>query len=156
MVRMSWVVAAACLLAVGCGKKADDSSTDAGSAAASAAPAGAQNEVATFADMIPQSGTRRVLQPLTVRQAPDPNAAVLTRLSVGQLVDLKGSRGAWMMVMWPSGVGQLSPGWVDLSINDPRAANVERDAGATPSASASTKPAASGSRPIVRLPTRKK
>lgn len=72
------------------------------------------NAVATYPDMVPQSGTKQLLQPFTVYQAPDTASAVLTRVSVGQWINLKGSRGNWMLIEWPSGVGQMSPGWIEV------------------------------------------
>jgi hypothetical protein len=88
------------------------------------------SEVVTYPSMITQRGTRRVLQPISVFQAADPKSKELTRLGVGTFVNLKASYGSWTLIDWPSGVGQLAPGWIELRPNDSHlAAATEIDAG---------------------------
>jgi hypothetical protein len=97
----------------------ESGATAIGVAPTSTAAAGA---VASYPDMVAQSGTKQLLQPFTVYQAADTSSAVLSRVSVGQWINLKGSRGNWMLIEWPSGVGQMSPGWIELrgGVNDTR------------------------------------
>lgn len=128
--------------------------------------------------MMPYSGTVRLRQTFKVLQAPDPKSTKLTDLGVGTFVDLKGACGNWMQIMYPSGVGQLSPGWIELrSPNDSRVeltvrdsgtpppdaspadasagdASAEPDAGAIPDAAAPADAGATpdGGRPIIRIP----
>ena len=143
---LSAMVVAVMLLGAQC-KKGEEASGTSGSAAPppppppdTAAPA-ADGEVATYPNMVQQGGTVRLLQPFQVRQAADPNSKLLTGLAAGTLVDLKGSYGNWMMIMWPSGVGQLSPGWIELrSVTDNRVTQVTRDAGAVDAAVARPDP----------------
>ena len=132
---VSAMLAAAMILGPGC-KKSEDPAAAGGSAAPVTPPpeatgaAPTTDEVATYPNMTPQGGTVRLLQSFQVRQAADSNSKLLTGLSAGTLVDLKGSYSNWMMIMWPSGVGQLSPGWIELrSVNDNRVTQVVRDAG---------------------------
>lgn len=121
------MMAVALLVGPGCKKSdptpsgaPDQSGTTIGLAQGGVAPAN-PNAVATYPDMVPQSGTKQLLQPFTVYQAPDTAAAVLTRVSTGQWINLKGSRGNWMLIEWPSGVGQMSPGWIEVrSASDSR------------------------------------
>lgn len=82
-----------------------------GAAPTASAAAGA---VATYPDMVTQSGTKQLLQPFTVYQAADTASPVLAHVSVGQWINLKGSHANWMLIDWPSGVGQMSPGWIEL------------------------------------------
>lgn len=133
---LSAMVAAVLLLGAQCKKGGDAGGTTGEAAPPPPAPAdtGAagpeSGEVTTYPNMVPQGGTVRLLQSFQVRQAADPNSKLLTGLSAGTLVDLKNSYGNWMMIMWPSGVGQLSPGWIELrSVNDNRVTQVTRDAG---------------------------
>ena len=97
-----------------------------------------------------------MLQPFTVHQAADAASPVLsTRRHGDERPDLKGSFSNWMLIEYPSGVGQLSPGWIELrSVNDPR---VTQDAErARPSDRRRGRP--SGAYPVliqIRLPPKK-
>src|SRR4051794_36782556 len=95
------------LLLVACGHKnettpsanPDQSGTSAiGATPTTSAPAGA---VASYPDMVPQSGTKQLLQAFTVYQAADTTSPVLSRVSPGQWINLKGSHGNWMLIEWP-------------------------------------------------------
>lgn len=163
------IVAAALAGVVGC-KKGEEAGTAAATSGGSEAPpaggdpnAAAAGAVPTsFPDMVPQGGTRKLLQSFTVKQAPDPNSPTLTRLGAGTLVDLKGSKGNWMLIMWPSGVGQLSPGWIELQFGDTTKTSIVTrpvvDAGAPPPVvDAGPPPADAGPRrPAIRIPLPKK
>jgi hypothetical protein len=122
------VLLAASLLCVGCGKKDDASAVPVGTEQGAtptppaATPAAlAAGQVATYPGQVQQGGTVRLLQPFTVHQAADINSPVLTHVGVGQWINLKASYSNWMLIEWPSGVGQMSPGWIELrGISDPR------------------------------------
>jgi hypothetical protein len=174
------LVVLASALATGCKKKEETSGAAASAAPAESAPAAAADtaapstDVATYPNMTPQGGTVRLLQPFKVHQAADATSPTIASLGVGTLVDLKNSYSNWMMIMWPSGVGQLSPGWIELrTISDNRvtqvtgqtAASATPVASAVPSAvpSASAAPTASAAasasapvRPVFKIPVRKK
>jgi hypothetical protein len=94
-----------------------------------AAPTADPNAVASYPNMVAQGGTVTTSQAIKVHQAADPNSTVLTRLGPGTAVERKGSVGEWMLINWPSGVGQLSPGWVLAASLGP-AVVVVTDAGA--------------------------
>ncbi|MEO7328327.1 MAG: hypothetical protein ABI193_07100 [Minicystis sp.] len=122
------VLLAASLLCVGCGKKdggtapaGTDQAAGATPPATTAAAAPAAGEVTTYPGQVQQGGTVRLLQPFTVHQAADINSPTLTHVGVGQWINLKASYSNWMLIEWPSGVGQMSPGWIELrGISDPR------------------------------------
>jgi hypothetical protein len=122
------VLLAASLLCAGCGKK-DGGTAPAGTDQGATPPASAANtpttpaagEVASYPGQVQQGGTVRLLQPFTVHQAADINSPTLTHVGVGQWINLKASYSNWMLIEWPSGVGQMSPGWIELrGISDPR------------------------------------
>ncbi|MFO0758573.1 MAG: hypothetical protein U0359_18920 [Byssovorax sp.] len=118
----------AATLCAGCGKKDDGGAAPAGTDQGAAAPgstgaaaAPANGEVASYPGQVQQGGTVRLLQPFTVHQAADINSPVLSHVGVGQWINLKASYSNWMLIEWPSGVGQMSPGWIELrGISDPR------------------------------------
>jgi hypothetical protein len=122
--------AASLALLVGC-KKSDDSSSASTAAPAAATGAAAAPGAAPAAgdigtcptQEVPMGGTVKLLRAFTVKQAPDPMSPRLTNLGPGTFVDLKASCGNWMKIMYPVGVGQLGPGWVELrEIQNPTAA----------------------------------
>ena len=136
------------------------------------AGAAGSSEVATYPTQIPFGGTVRLLRPFQVYQAADPGSKVLGGLAAGTLVDLKASFSNWMLINWPSGIGQLSPGWIQLpNINDSRVRVETRDAGvadaavpvvdaavpvvdaAVPVVDAAA-PRRDGGRPLLRIPRR--
>jgi hypothetical protein len=118
-------------LLTGCPKKDSDSGGGATTTAAAAATPGAAPAAAAPAagevaacptQEVPQGGTVKLLHSFAVHQAPDPLSARLTNLGPGTFVDLKGSCGNWMKIMYPIGPGQLGPGWVELrEIQNPTA-----------------------------------
>ncbi|MBI4700230.1 MAG: hypothetical protein HY744_03520 [Deltaproteobacteria bacterium] len=89
--------------------------------------AASEGDVKTdYPNMIPQRETVRLLRNFTVYAAADPNSRKITGLAVGTLVNLKASYGGeWMLIDWPSGVGQLSPGWIQVRLVDNRVQKVE-------------------------------
>jgi hypothetical protein len=62
-----------------------------------------------------------ILKQFTVHQAADLASPTLTRVGRGTFVNVKATYSNWMLIEYPSGVGQMSPGWIDLrSVYDPR------------------------------------
>lgn len=150
-------------IAAGCKKdKASETApaTEAAPVAAtaepSAAPSAAPGEVASYPGMTPESGrTVRLLQPFVVHQAAENSSPTLSKLGVGTLVNLKGSYSNWMLIEWPSGVGQLSPGWIELRSNDNRVQQVVADAGTTVADAGAVVDAGAAEdagRPRIRIP----
>lgn len=139
---MLTLMVAGTLLVAGCSKKEETTSQDTPPPPPAAEPAAADNPaaggVAQYDDMVPQGGTKRTLQNFTVFQAADPGSTVLTRLAPGTLINLKGSHGNWMLIEWPSGVGQLSLGWIELRANDSRVAEATPAPATTTTTSAAT------------------
>lgn len=125
-------MAASLLLAAGCKKDDESAFVDAsvgmpmGDAAAAPAPTPA---VLMYTDMIPQSGSRPITQAYTVYQGADVGSPVLGKVVPGQTVNLKASRGTWMLVDWPSAMGQSSSGWIDMRSAAPAPTAVHTDAG---------------------------
>lgn len=172
---LSFVVAVTLAFSAGCQSSEEAPKADspppppADPAAAQTAAPAASGEVANYANMVVQSGTVTTQQNIKVYQAADPNSTLLTTLGPGTLVERKGSYGDWMLIHWPSGVGKLSPGWVqtlylgsvpkvtvDAGTQAPQdAGGAPVDAGkpATPDASAPP-PDAGRPRPIIKLPTK--
>jgi len=66
--------------------------------------------------------TRQTLQSFTVKQAADSNAATIGHVSVGTWINIKASYSNWFLIEFPTGVAQLSPGWIELrgGVSDPR------------------------------------
>jgi len=71
-------------------------------------------EVETYPEMTKAGGTFRLLRPFSVHQAADVNSKKLTGLARGTLVDFKNFHRDWIMIDWPSGPGELSPGWIQI------------------------------------------
>jgi hypothetical protein len=114
---------------LGIGKGKDSAEASASASAATPAPtpvadldAGAlkDGEVATYPTQTPQGGTRVLNQGFVVYQAADRTSKVLGNLAPGTWVNLKASLANWLLIEWPSGVGQLSPGWIEATVNDRR------------------------------------
>lgn len=136
---MTLALAGMLLLSAGCKKDEETAVTDTPAPpplpSASAATVGANaGDVASYPSMTPQRGTRRLLQPFVAYQAADAKSAEVARIEPGTVVTFKANYGAWMMVSWPKADGQLSLGWLELKVNDTRAAVVAEgtivDAGA--------------------------
>jgi hypothetical protein len=86
-----------------------------------AAPADTST-VASYPDEVPLGTvTVEVLQEFAVHQAADLNSPVIAHVGHGEYINAKATHSSWMRIEYPSGVGQLSPGWVDLrNVLDPR------------------------------------
>jgi hypothetical protein len=109
-------------LGAACGKKADDSGTsDTSTPPAPPAPTGATpqaGEIARYPDEVPMGGTKKTLVSFTIYQAADQSSPVVSRIGPGTFINLKASHSSWMLIEYPSGVGQLSPGWINLDRHD--------------------------------------
>lgn len=72
--------------------------------------------VASYPDQVPMGhATIELLQPFTVHQAADHTSPEIAQVGRGTLINVKATHSSWMLIEYPSGVGQLSPGWVDLA-----------------------------------------
>ena len=92
-----------------------------GTPPAPAAPAA--GAVATYPNQVNMGSiTRQTLQSFTVKSAADNTAATIGHVSVGTWINIKASYSNWFMIEFPTGVGQLSPGWIELrgGVSDPR------------------------------------
>ena len=178
------VVAATLSIGIGCKGSEEVTKTDApppppAEQPATTATAAASGEVASYPTQVVAGGTVTTPQNIKVYQAADPASTLLTTLGPGTLVETKARYGDWMLINWPSGVGKLSPGWVQSAyLMAPKViADAGADAAAAPTASASSTaqipvptatatataaPTATASatattkvRPIIKLPTKK-
>ncbi len=84
--------------------------TDTSSAAAS----DGDDKVAEYPEMTKMGGTVKLLKSFNVHQAADLSSKKLTGLAANTLVDLKGNYKDWVLIHWPSGPGELSPGWIHI------------------------------------------
>jgi hypothetical protein len=82
--------------------------------AASASAEPAKDEVKRYGDKEQdESGTVRVIfANAKVFNEADDSTPHISTLSLGTLVNRKARYGNWMLVDWPSGPGELSPGWI--------------------------------------------
>ncbi|MBW2453234.1 MAG: hypothetical protein JRI68_01935 [Deltaproteobacteria bacterium] len=71
-------------------------------------------DVETYPEMTKAGGTFRLLKSFQVYRAADESSTRLTGLAAGTLVDFKHFYRDWIMIHWPSGPGQLSPGWIHI------------------------------------------
>ena len=113
---------AACKKSDPTGGTAPDNSGAVGTAP-SAAEAPAAGAVTTYPNQVNMGSiTRQTLQSFTVKQSADNNSATIGHVSVGTWINIKASYSNWFMIEFPTGVGQLSPGWIELrgGVSDPR------------------------------------
>lgn len=102
------------------------------------AAAPAAGEVASYPTQVNMgSTTRQTLQAFTVKQAADNNSATVGHVSVGTWINIKASYSNWYLIEFPTGVGQLSPGWIELrgGVSDPR---LNQNTAATPTTTTTT------------------
>jgi hypothetical protein len=146
--------------------------TETASAAPSADAPPAEDEVTRYPDEVPGGGTYRLLKNFVVYKAADVTSKELGRVAQGTLVNLKSTHANWMLVEWPSGIGELSLGWIEAKRFDPSVketsdkidasvkdaandATVKTDASTTPDAGVKTDAgvkADGGRRPIGKIP----
>lgn len=114
---------AACKKSDPTGGTAPDNSGAVGTTPATDTPAA--GAVVTYPNQVNMGSiTRQTLQSFTVKSAADNNAATIGHVSVGTWINIKASYSNWFMIEFPTGVGQLSPGWIELrgGVSDPRLA----------------------------------
>jgi hypothetical protein len=128
------LMAAVLVLGVGCRRKeeapAPEKTTAApappppANTAAAAAPTASADpgQVASYPDEVSLGTvTVEVLKDFAVHQAADLSSPILTHVGGGEYINLKATHSNWMKVEYPSGPGQLSPGWIDMrNAFDPR------------------------------------
>jgi len=128
---LTLMMAASLALGVGACKKKDAPDTTApdtsgntiGTPAPTTTEPPATGEVASYPNQVKMGSlTRQTLQPFTVKQAADNSSATIGHVSVGTWINIKASYSNWFLVEFPTGVGQLSPGWIELrgGVSDPR------------------------------------
>ena len=134
---------------------------------AGAAPA--EGEVTSYPGEVPLGGTYVLRRNMQVHAAADAGSKVITGLSAGTWVEGKSTYAGWTKIMWPSGVGQLSPGWIHAHArNNTEVFKEEKDAGldagvrdaavdvAVPDAAAVVDAGGDGGRrPVIRIPPRR-
>ena len=149
-------------------KKKDDDEEAKPAETAEEAPA--TGDVQRYPDMVRAGGTYILKKTFHVYQAADLASTKITSLAPGTLVNFLYRHGGWIMVDWPSGPGQLSPGWIHEQWNSPNlkkqdlpdaGKTVEVDAGKVeepPDAGKveETKDAGPKIRPKLRIPGLKK
>lgn len=134
---VSVIMATALLASAGCKKKADPEPPPPAAtpapppppppAPAPTASAPGPGEVQRYADEV-QIGhaTVELLQQFHVHQAADLNSPTLTTVGRGTLINVMATHSNWMLIEYPSGVGVMSPGWIDLrNIYDRRVRQVK-------------------------------
>jgi hypothetical protein len=77
-----------------------------------------EGEIETYPEMTKAGGTFRLLRSFNVYQAADEGSKKLSGLARNTLVDFKFFYKDWIMVDWPSGPAELSPGWIHLRSQD--------------------------------------
>jgi hypothetical protein len=105
------------------GAAPDNSGATLGTPPVAAAPAA--GEVSSYPTQVNMGSiTRQTLQSFTVKQGADNNSATIGHVSVGTWINIKASYSNWFLIEFPTGVGQLSPGWIELrgGVSDPRLA----------------------------------
>lgn len=117
---------------------ASSSTASASSASGSSSTGAAEGDVVTYPDQVPQSGSYVLRKSFVVYQAADLNSKELGRLAAKTIINLKATYSNWMLVDWPSGIGELSPGWIQVRLNDPnlQVSKDPPDAGTKPDAAA--------------------
>lgn len=94
-------------------------SSSASSADSSSATGVSEDDVVTYPDQVPQSGSYVLRKSFVVYRAADLNSKELGRLAQNTIINLKATYSNWMLVEWPSGIGELSPGWIQVRMHDP-------------------------------------
>ncbi|MFP6684954.1 MAG: hypothetical protein VB934_09580, partial [Polyangiaceae bacterium] len=99
------------------------------------ASAETSSTVVTYPDMVDQSGTYRLLKNFVVFRDADGTSERITGLARGTLINAKATHRGFLLVDWPSGPGELSPGWIRAGLNSPRFSRVETPPTSLPVAS---------------------
>ena len=117
---------------------------------AATASAETSSAVVTYPDMVDQSGTYRLLKNFVVFRDADGASERITGLARGTLINAKATHRGFLLVDWPSGPGELSPGWIRARLNSPRFSRVETPPTSLPVAS--TVPVTSASVAVSAAP----
>ncbi len=65
--------------------------------------------------------TVEIIKEFTVHQAADLTSPVVAHVGHGEFINIKSTHANWMKIEYPSAVGVVSPGWIDLrNLYDPR------------------------------------
>ena len=88
--------------------------------AASTGSAAASDEVKTYPNQIPASGTYRLLRNFAVFQEADTNSKRIGGVGEGTIIQLKATLGQYLLIDWPSGPGIMSPGWIQVALRGNR------------------------------------
>jgi hypothetical protein len=160
------VAAVLCAAVVGCKKKEE---TTSGGSPGSTVNVGVQGgQVATreesgitrYSDEGPESGTVFVKKPIIIRAKADNESAIVGRAGPGTAVNKKARHGAFYLVDFPSGPGQMTPGWLDQDevTGTPVVAHTTVTTTTTPPPTppAATTPAPPGGRPPGPIKIQKK
>jgi hypothetical protein len=145
----SWVAIAMCGVLMGtlpsCKKKDKDEDSSADTAAAPPAPPPPEappppdtaatpapltgNEVKRYPNETPVgNATVRAVVPFNVYREADLQSERLGGIAAGTFVNVMATYSNWILVEWPSGVGELSPGWAPIpNIYDKRLAQAAED-----------------------------
>ncbi len=143
----SWVAIAMCGALLGtlpsCKKKDKDEDSTADSAAAPAPPPAEPPPADTAAAPAPLTGkevkrypnetpignaTVRAVVPFNVYREADLTSERLGGIAAGTFVNVMATYSNWILVEWPSGVGELSPGWAPIpNIYDKRLAQAAKE-----------------------------
>jgi hypothetical protein len=127
------LITVALVFGAGCKKKSSDDEDKAATATAAPPPppppppptataSAGPGEVARYPDEVPMGTvTVELLRDFAVHQAADLNSPILTHVGRGVMINVKATHSNWMLIEYPSGVAQMSPGWIDLrNVYDPR------------------------------------
>lgn len=72
------------------------------------------DEVKTYPNQIPASGTYVLLKSFNVYNEADIESKKLGGVGRGTIINLKATLGEWLLVKWPSGPGEMKPGWIKV------------------------------------------
>ncbi|MEZ4444087.1 MAG: hypothetical protein R3B72_33755 [Polyangiaceae bacterium] len=90
-------------------------------------PAEDTGEVKTdYEGMTPAGGTFRLLTSFNVHVEPDATSKKLTGLAPQTLVNFKNFYRDWILIEWPSGPGELSPGWIQAKSTSSKVTKVDK------------------------------
>jgi hypothetical protein len=81
------------------------------------------------AEEVAETGSVRVKGTAKVFREADTGSEAMISLASGTLVNRKARMGGFTLIEYPSGVGDLSPGWIETRFIDQRVVKVTLDAG---------------------------
>ena len=129
-----WTVALTMLLVISAllacrKKKTEPEATPSATAVASVEPPKAEpkkeDEIKRYgADEIAETGSVRIKATAKVFREADSASEAIISLAAGTLVNRKARMAAFTLIEYPSGVGELSPGWIETRFIDQRVVKV--------------------------------